>query len=354
MRHRNPRRYRGHAGTKTALILKQELIIMPISEQDISILIPTYRYRDKVCRAVESALSSGAGEIVVTDDRSGDGTVELLARYDDPRLRVYENATNLGLWENHLAALGHATRPWIKFIQADDYLLPDGLAAYAAAVDPEVTAVWSCPVVTDDETGAVMQYHHLAEQLRVQGEVLLDACLYLGWLLGSPSHMMVRAAAITRDPAAWATDISADLVLGVLAAAQGAVVLLPPGAIGQGAHTRQDAKTQGYRRGLTRMVSTSAYLNARPEPILRRFATRWAAVNGPMALRTALIGTLRGHIPLVEAVHRVFQNRALARGARADQALLQCAWAYRREARAPLDVAALFQRLQTADDSLGA
>lgn len=327
---------------------------MPISEQDISILIPTYRYRDKVGRAVESALASGAGEIIVTDDRSGDGTMELLAGYDDPRLRVYENATNLGLWENHHAALEYASKPWIKFIQADDYLLPGGLAAYAAAADPGVTAVWACPIVMDDETGAVMQYHHLAEQRRVEGAALLEACLYVGWLLGSPSHIMVRAAAITSDPTAWATDISADLVLGALAAAQGEVVLLPPGAIGQGAHPRQDAKRQGYRRGLTRMVATSAYLQARPEALLRQFATRWAAMNGPMALRVALIGTLRGHIPLMEAVHRIFQNRALAREAWGDQAVLQSAWAYRRAACAPLDVAAVFDRLRSAHDGVAA
>lgn len=39
---------------------------MPIPESDISILIPTYKYRDKVVRAVESALASGAGEVAIT------------------------------------------------------------------------------------------------------------------------------------------------------------------------------------------------------------------------------------------------------------------------------------------------
>lgn len=320
---------------------------MPIPKSDISILIPTYRYRDKVGRAVESALASGAGEIIVTDDRSGDGTMELLAGYDDPRLRVFENARNLGLWENHLEALGHATRPWIKFIQADDYLLPGGLAAYAAAVDPGVTVVWSCAVVKDDETGAVMQYHDLDAPRRIEGETLLEVCLYLGWLLGSPSHMMVHADTIDRAPAAWDTEISADVVLGAVAAAQGAVALLPPGVIGQGAHPRQDAKTQGSRRGLTRMVATPAYLQARPEPALRRFAALWAAMNAPSARRTALGGVLRGRIPPQEAARLLLRNRALARGAKADHALLRAAQAYRRDARLPHDVGAIADRLRS-------
>jgi len=323
-----------------------------ISENEISILIPTYRYRDKVGRAVESALDSGAGEIVVTDDRSGDGTMELLEAYNDPRLRIYENATNLGLWENHLRALQYATRPWIKFIQADDYLLPDGLASYAAAVDSNVTVVWSCAIVTDDESGYVMQYHNLEAPRRVAGDAVLEACLHMGWLLGSPSHMMVRADAIPREHAAWATEISADVVMGAVAAAQGAVVLLPPGAIGQASHPRQDAKTQGYRRGLIRMVATPTFLRAQSEPSLQQFATRWAAMNSSKAKRTALIGFLRGQIPLTEAMHLLLQNRALGRGARAERALLKAASAYRREAVEPQDVAAVLDRLHLAHERM--
>lgn len=321
---------------------------MPIPESDISILIPTYRYRDKVARALESALASGAGEIIVTDDRSGDGTMELLAQYDDPRLRVYENARNLGLWENHLETLGHATRPWIKFIQADDYLLPGGLAAYAEVAEADVTVVWSCAVVKDDQTGTVMKYNDLDTPRRLDGETLLDACIYMGWLLGSPSHMMVRADAIERDPAAWDIGISADVVLGTAAAARGAVVLLPPGAIGQGAHPRQDAKTQGQRRGLQRLVATAAYLKARPEPALRRFSTLWAAMNMPMAMRTAVSGTLRGSIPPLEAIRLVAHNRSLARDAGAERALLDAARAWRRSARTPQDVGAVVDQLCTA------
>lgn len=317
---------------------------MPISEADISVLIPTYRYRDKVGRAVESALASGAGEIVVTDDRSGDGTMKLLAGYDDPRLRVYENAQNLGLWENHLAALGHATKPWIKFIQADDYLLPGGLAAYATAVDPGVTVVWGCPIVKDDETGAESRFHDLAAPRRMTGAALLDLCLHVGWLLGSPSHMMLHADAFPRDPTAWDTGISADLVNGAVAAAQGDVVLLPPGAIGQGSHPRQDAKTQGHRLGLQRMLTSAAYLAARPEPELRRFAALWARVNLPSGMHTAMSGVLRGRLGPVEAAafaRRYWTLAGAAPRTAPNQALLRSAQAYRRTRPARHDIDAV-------------
>lgn len=314
---------------------------MSISEADISILIPTYRYREKVGRALDSALASAAGEIIVTDDHSGDGTMKLLERYSDARLRVYENARNLGLWENHLEALNHSTKPWIKFLQADDYLLPGGLAVYAAMAGPDVSLVWSCAVVRDDETGAVMQYNNIASPRLVEGDLLLEACLYLGWVLGSPSHMLIRADAIERDPAAWATEISADVVMGAVAAAQGSVVLLPPGAICQGAHPHQDAKTQGSHRGLRRLVATSAYLQARPEPALRRFATLWAAMNSRSALRTAMNGILRRRISLLDAYRLLYSNACLANGANAEHELLNRARTYRRRHQIPHDVAAV-------------
>jgi len=267
---------------------------VPIPEADIAILIPTYRYRDKVVRAVESALASGAGEIIVTDDRGRDGTIERLAAYSDPRLKVQENERNLGLWENHLHALSLATKPWIKFIQADDYLLPGGLGKYAAGAGEGVTVVWCAPIVKDDVTGRTWHFHSLSAARRLEPAQMLDALLHGGWILGSPSHMMLRADAIERDPAAWCTRISADLVVGSIAAARGDTVLLPHGAIGQGAHALQDAKTQSARLALERKVRSFAYLRRRPEPGLRRLANLWAVLSLPAHFHWMAAGLVRG------------------------------------------------------------
>lgn len=265
-----------------------------ISESDISILIPTYRYRDKVVRAVRSALASGAGEVIVSDDRSGDGTMEVLAGFSDRRLKLYENVRNLGLWENHLQALRYATRPWVKFLQADDYLLPGGLARYAAAADEGVSVVWSLPTVRHETTGAVSFFHRLSRAHRVDATQLFDACVAAGWILGTPSHMLLKAKAIERDPAVWRTTISADLVFGAIAATRGDIVLLPESAIGHAHHNLQDSHTQTAHRGLTRMVSTFAYLRARPELQLVRFADLLNAMTISHGLRTAARGLLRG------------------------------------------------------------
>ncbi|MEM6532609.1 MAG: glycosyltransferase [Myxococcota bacterium] len=267
---------------------------MSIQETDISILIPTYRYRDKVVRAVRSALQSGAGEIIVSDDNSNDGTIEAVQKFSDLRLRISENPRNLGLWENHLRALRLARRPWVKFIQADDYLLPEGLVRYAQAAGHGVSLVWGAPVVEDESTGARSQFHQLRSHYRVDARMLFDACVAVGWIPGSPSHMMIKTSEIAYDPRVWRTSMSADFVVGAIAATRGDTVLMPHGAICQGRHELQDSSTQGSHMGLTRLISTLEYLRQQPHPELQRFANLFGAISLRPGLRTAARGFVFG------------------------------------------------------------
>jgi hypothetical protein len=323
---------------------------VPVPESDISVLIPTYRYRDKVTRAVESALASGAGEIIVVDDRGQDGTMDRLSAYSDPRLVVVENERNLGLWENHLRALGMARKPWIKFIQADDYLLPGGLAAYAAAADDGVTVVWGAPMVKDDQSDSSWLYYTFDRPRRVTRIQIQKLCLLLGWVLGSPSHMMLRSTAIETDSVAWETRISADLVIGSIAAARGDTVLLPPGAIGQGAHPLQDVKTQAFLLGLERACRSMAYLRARREPGLRRIANLSTMLNLKTSLRTVVAGIVRREataMQLLDPVGRMIIDLKFAdwREILNSRKDLAVARRFRTTARAPFDLDEILDRI---------
>jgi hypothetical protein len=322
---------------------------MGIKESDISILIPTFRYREKLARALESALASEAGEIIVTDDRSLDGSMELLSAYKDSRLRVFENERNLGLWENHKRALDLSTKSWIKFIQADDYLLPGGLAAYAAAADDRVSIVFGAPTVKDDITGEVMYFHRVDRVTRVDFDQLRYLMADAGWVLGSPSHMMLRKDAIELDPQVWKTRISADLVVGSIAAARGETILLPIGAMGQGEHPRQDARTQSAELGLDRSVASLAYLRRRPEPGLRWLANMWTILQLSPVLKTTAKGLLAGQGSKLQMVRN--PARLLADLSPRDwreiwdnRALLRRAARFRRNAQLPLDLCGLLQR----------
>ena len=100
---------------------------MGVEEKQVSILIPAYKRVKMTVNTVKIALSTGAGEIIVSENDPGTNINEYLKEFNDPRLIVIRQTQNIGLWKNHLALMKLATKPWIKFIHTDDELLPGAL-----------------------------------------------------------------------------------------------------------------------------------------------------------------------------------------------------------------------------------
>jgi hypothetical protein len=113
----------------------------------VSIAMAAYNREQLVVRAVRSALAQTHGrvEVIVSDDHSGDRTVELLEAIGDARLRVVAHPAHVGVWENWTAAVRGATGEFLVFLGDDDYLsstfVADHLAVFAA--HPEVAVVFS-------------------------------------------------------------------------------------------------------------------------------------------------------------------------------------------------------------------
>jgi glycosyltransferase involved in cell wall biosynthesis len=86
---------------------------------EVSICIPAYNGDQFISQAIESALAQTFTnlEIIVVDDGSKDGTVEIAESYavHDSRVRVYRNAQNLGLPRNWDRCRDLATGNWIMF-----------------------------------------------------------------------------------------------------------------------------------------------------------------------------------------------------------------------------------------------
>lgn len=99
------------------------------SEPLISVCIPAYNNEAFIAATLESVLGQTYRhfEIIVIDDRSTDNTVPAIKRFSDPRIRLVENETNLGLGGNWNKALSCATGTYIKLLCADDLVYPDCL-----------------------------------------------------------------------------------------------------------------------------------------------------------------------------------------------------------------------------------
>ena len=95
----------------------------------VSVCIPVYNCRSYIRQAIDSVLCQTFRdfELVILDNASTDGTLEIIAQYTDARIRLIRNRKNLGLEANWNLALQAARGQYVKLLPADDFLYPDCL-----------------------------------------------------------------------------------------------------------------------------------------------------------------------------------------------------------------------------------
>jgi glycosyltransferase involved in cell wall biosynthesis len=94
---------------------------------EVSVCIPAYEAEGWIERAVASALEQTHREleVVVVDNASSDGTVARVLGIADPRVRLFVNSHNVGVYRNFNRAVALARGRYIKFLCADDVLEPN-------------------------------------------------------------------------------------------------------------------------------------------------------------------------------------------------------------------------------------
>lgn len=111
----------------------------------VSVVIPTYNAERHIEETLQSILEQQDCdfEVLVIDDGSQDATLERVAAFDDPRLRVHHNEVNHGLPGTMNVALSLVRGEYIARIDHDDIALPGRLARQAAFLDahPEITVL---------------------------------------------------------------------------------------------------------------------------------------------------------------------------------------------------------------------
>ncbi|MBL0358835.1 MAG: glycosyltransferase family 2 protein [Chitinophagaceae bacterium] len=97
----------------------------------VSVLMTSYNREAFVANAIESVLASSYTdfEFIICDDCSTDNTYEIEKQYaaKDTRIRLYRNDCNLGDFPNRDKVASYATGTYIKYVDSDDFIFPDGL-----------------------------------------------------------------------------------------------------------------------------------------------------------------------------------------------------------------------------------
>lgn len=108
----------------------------------VSVLMPIYNGEKYLRQAIDSILRQTFTdfEFLIINDGSTDSSAELIESYNDPRIRLVHNKTNLKLIETLNKGIKLARGQYIARMDCDDISLPERLAKQVAFMDahPEV------------------------------------------------------------------------------------------------------------------------------------------------------------------------------------------------------------------------
>jgi glycosyltransferase involved in cell wall biosynthesis len=130
----------------------------------VSTVICTYNRAWILGRAINSALEQTFAnyEIIIVDDGSTDDTSDLVASYNDPRIRYIRLPENRGLAHARNTGVMQARADLIAWLDSDDEWLPEKLERqveyFARASQPNLGLVFTAREVID-ASGTVVRVH---------------------------------------------------------------------------------------------------------------------------------------------------------------------------------------------------
>jgi glycosyltransferase involved in cell wall biosynthesis len=164
-----------------------------------SIVIPAFNAEAYISEAIQSVLAQSFSnwELIVIDDGSRDGTVQIIRKFKDQRIRLVRQE-NAGAGAARNRGIEESCGSIICFLDADDRLCPDALKRLLVALKgtPHACLAYGEPILMD-ASGRVFG--------KEKGSVL--ARRPSGWVLGyilernfilTPSGVAVRADYLTK------------------------------------------------------------------------------------------------------------------------------------------------------------
>lgn len=173
----------------------------------VSICMPTFNSETWLREAIESALDQTWEdfELVISDNASTDGTLEIARSFSDSRIRLEPSNRNLGLVLNHNRLVTLSRGTYVKFLHADDALMPTCVEEMVALAreDARIGLVFvPRQIVYYDETGEEWartvphRHEHLGPLERInEGRPLfvtfVQAGIWENWI-GEPTSVLVK------------------------------------------------------------------------------------------------------------------------------------------------------------------
>lgn len=128
----------------------------------VSIVMPTYNAAQFVAESIESIMAQSYTnwELIITDDKSTDGTLNIIREYAqrDARVKIQENAENSGAGFSRNASIASAHGRYIAFCDSDDRWMPKKLEQQLAFMHENDAKICFAPYYTCNEHSEYLGY----------------------------------------------------------------------------------------------------------------------------------------------------------------------------------------------------
>lgn len=169
----------------------------------VSVCIPVRNGVEFIEKAVLSVLEQTYQdfELIIVDNFSTDNTVDLIEKLTSrtDKIKLYKNQKNIGLIENFNACLYKATGKYIKFLCADDVLMPKCLELMVSSLELNdcVSLVTVGRLLINEEDKALVLKSYVKEETLIPGHAVINRCLFGANYIGEPSATMFRREMLT-------------------------------------------------------------------------------------------------------------------------------------------------------------
>jgi glycosyltransferase involved in cell wall biosynthesis len=147
--------------------------------RQLSVVLPAYNAAEFLRPAIESILAQTFDdfELIVIDDGSTDNTAEILASFDDSRIRLEPNHRNIGLIATLNKGLRLATAPLVARQDADDISAPNRFALQVEHLqaNTNTVAVGAAMNLVDAEDQFIKQWVYPTSPLLCRWQALFDS-----------------------------------------------------------------------------------------------------------------------------------------------------------------------------------
>ncbi|MGH9333548.1 MAG: glycosyltransferase family 2 protein [Vicinamibacteria bacterium] len=210
----------------------------------LTVVITSFNRESFIGPSIESVLNNDFPdfELLVLDDASTDGTVEIARRYArDERVRVEVNDRNLGQFANRNRAIELVTTPFLKYHDSDDLMYPHCLETMMRLLVEEPSAgfalsagrAWSggpCPMLLTPRMAYEREY------------------LGPGMFFGGPSAALFRTHILRELGGFPERGVASDHCFWLKACAVTSVVLVPADLFWYRIHEGQELQSKPAAR----------------------------------------------------------------------------------------------------------